>query len=557
MEVANLRIEKLRGKDNWQQWRFIIRTLLEEDDNMLEVCEGTLVRPDERSTNYEAKLRCFVKADKAARKLIVTTVEKKPLDLLLSCTTAREMWKKLNAVYDMKSEENLSLVQKQFFDFKWEINENVAHNLSKVEQLASKMKSLGSEVPDSMLVTRILCTLPKKFSHFHSAWDSVEESKKNLENLTARLMSEEMRAAEQFVEEETVALMTKSRFDKKQYKSGQNNHIKKNVDIVCYICGRKGHKKKDCDGCYTCGSKNHLSRNCFKRRENFRERSNTQSVGSNQGQRNSTSKQAFVGSCNVEQDNTFWLIDSGASDHMTYQRELFCDFEEFEVPLDVKIGNGENISAYGKGSIEVETIVNGEWIEGVMHDVLFVPGLRQNLFSVKVVAKKEVNFSITNCGKKCLFTRDGTVIATGTDSGNLYKINLRVILPKKCNLIEKVDKNQNTDKSGSLQLWHERLCHQNKRDVILSRDVVFKLEKVCSNVVNITNLKENNEVAENSVENNNETAVESAEEEEKSTETLQFSKDSDENVRELRDRRRIKHTDFYGCPITCVAEAFA
>lgn len=67
------------------------------------------------------------------------------------------------------------------------------------------MKSLGSEVPDSMLVTRILCTLPKRFNHFHSAWDSVEEGKKNLENLTARLMSEEMRTQEQSIEEEKVS----------------------------------------------------------------------------------------------------------------------------------------------------------------------------------------------------------------------------------------------------------------------------------------------------------------------------------------------------------------
>ncbi|CAK9833143.1 hypothetical protein ANTRET_LOCUS9870 [Anthophora retusa] len=172
MESMSLKIEKLRDSDNWLQWHFVIRTLLEEDDETLS-------------------------ADKTARRLIVTSVERKPLDLLLSCTTAREMWKKLNAVYDMKSDENLSIVQKQFFDFKWDSGESVSDNLAKVEQLTTKMTSLGGAVPDSMILTRILSILPKKFNHFHSAWDSVEDKKKTLENLTARLMTGEVRTLEQ------------------------------------------------------------------------------------------------------------------------------------------------------------------------------------------------------------------------------------------------------------------------------------------------------------------------------------------------------------------------
>ncbi|XP_076375543.1 uncharacterized protein LOC143258899 [Megalopta genalis] len=103
MESMSLKVEKLRDSDNWLQWRFVIRTLLEDDDDTLDMCEGRLQRPIENSPDYEAKLQRFLKADKVARELIVTSVEKKPLNLLLSCTTAQEMWRKLNTVYDMKS----------------------------------------------------------------------------------------------------------------------------------------------------------------------------------------------------------------------------------------------------------------------------------------------------------------------------------------------------------------------------------------------------------------------------------------------------------------------
>ena len=54
-----------------------------------------------------------------------------------------------------------------------------------------KMKNLGSEVSQSMVLTRVLCSLPKTYRHFHSAWDSETNERKTLENLTARLMKEE------------------------------------------------------------------------------------------------------------------------------------------------------------------------------------------------------------------------------------------------------------------------------------------------------------------------------------------------------------------------------
>lgn len=456
METARFKIEKLRDKDNWYQWRFIVRTLLEEDEDLLDVCEGRLIQPKTGVAGHSDDLRRFQKADKAARKLIVTTVERKPLDLLLNCTTAREMWTKLNTVYDLKSDENLSLVQKQFFEFEWESNESVAHNVSKLEQLATKMKSLGGEIPDSMLLTRVLSTLPPKFNHFHSAWDSADDTKKSLENLTARLMSEEMRIQSQNTSEETtVALFTRTRSRGSSSKNvsygrtGQNGFTPKG-NVGCYNCGKEGHKKKDCPGCYNCGSRGHLRRNCPRRNGGSEKRDDARSM-----QQHTAPRQAFVGTSEAI-DKDYWLIDSGASDHMTYRKDWFCSLEILEEPLTVKIGNGDTISAHGRGNIDVETLVDGNWIAGTMYNVLYIPCLDQSLFSVKFVAKKGVDFKISDSGRRCVFIRGGTVVATGSDSGSLYRMNMRVVIPRECNVVNKID---------SLQLWHERLCHQNKKHV--------------------------------------------------------------------------------------------
>ncbi|XP_033360796.1 uncharacterized protein LOC117239404 [Bombus vosnesenskii] len=110
----------------------------------------------------------------------------------------------------MKSDENLNMVQNQFFDFKWEESENVSYNLSKLELIAAQlMKTLRREIGEKMLITRILSVLPNKFDHFHSAWDSMEEGKKTLDRLSTRLMAEEIRWKKDD-QETSVALVTKS-----------------------------------------------------------------------------------------------------------------------------------------------------------------------------------------------------------------------------------------------------------------------------------------------------------------------------------------------------------
>lgn len=242
-----MKIERLRDKDNWHLWSFMVRTLLEEDDDVLAVCEGKLTcsAEDSQEPNKERDKKRYLKADKTARRIIIHSIERRPMELIVSCTSAREMWVKLNSVYDMKSEENLTAIQKLFYEYKWIDGESVDYNISKIEMLWIKMKNLGSVVPESMLMSRILTSLPQKFNYFHSAWDSVEDSKRTLENLTTRLMSEELRLKSQDdVRDESAALIAgnqKSNFQHKQHKNESEN---KRQEVKCYNCGISGHLKK-------------------------------------------------------------------------------------------------------------------------------------------------------------------------------------------------------------------------------------------------------------------------------------------------------------------------
>lgn len=440
----------MRGAENWQEWQFVIRTLLESDD-LLEVCDGTLVKPEVGAENRVALLQTWTKADRAARKLMVTTVESKPLQLIMNCETAKDMWQKLHNVFDMKSEESLSLVQKKFFEITWDPAGNVAQHISALEQMASKMKALGGEIPTTMLITRILSTLPPSFGHFHSAWDSTDITKRTIENLSARLMTEELRMQKsKNMEESTVALFSKMNVKSVSWKkqpsnAGEKPHTDGKGRGSSFMDGRQNSKPCYRKRCYKCGSTDHIVKYC-----------NKKETRKSNGESSDGSVHAFTGSTDQGGVGNHWLIDSGASEHMTSRREWFTAYRSFLEPLKIYVGNGEKVLAVGQGNIQIETRTDNQWSQGVMYDVLHTPGMKHNLFSVRAAAKKGIDFQISNNGKECVFIRKNKVIAVGIEAGKLYRIDLRVVTSNIACTANNVN---------NLQLWHERLGHQSKRHV--------------------------------------------------------------------------------------------
>ena len=328
------------------------------------------------------------------------------------------------------------------------------------------MKDLNSQVPDSMIMTRVLSALPKKFNHFHSAWESVDDAKKTLDNLNTRLLNEELRlrgqetSRESNHENDREAFFVKSSNNKPaHHKNNSGNKKHGNGSQMCSNCHRSGHSKPECYRCFICKRVGHKSHKCPKNNNkgcNYASYEDSEKDGAN------NDKVSLIAS-KTGMDDDFWIIDSGASDHVTGKRELFTVYEPFTDPEKIILGNGSNMLAFGKGKIDVELDVYGKIQKGVMHDVLFVPDAKHNLLSLKQTTKKGITFSVVDNGTKCSFTRGNSVIATGSEYGSLFKINMRCIIPKFCSVANKVSFNEKD--SGTLQLWHERLCHQNQRHV--------------------------------------------------------------------------------------------
>ena len=151
-----------------------------------------------------------------------------------------------------------------------------------------------------------------------------------------------------------------------------------------------------------------------------------------------------------------WIIDSGASRHMTFQKELLRDYREFKTPQSVGLGDGHTVEALGAGRVKITTEVRGgKKSPGWMTDVLYVPKLAGNLFSVRAAAQKRKVISFGH--KYCwICDKKNRLVGTGSTVGKLYKLD--------CEVQKQSGESAQTAKESQdseIELWHQRLAHVN------------------------------------------------------------------------------------------------
>lgn len=174
---------------------------------------------------------------------------------------------------------------------------------------------------------------------------------------------------------------------------------------ICFGCNQPGHFRCVCPKAN--GTKKRSSHKVEAARENVKE-PDTERAG------------AFAALKDSSQAGS-WLVDSGASSHMTCDKDLLTDYQEFEVPEKVGLGDGRTVDALGVGNVHLNTLFKvSQPKKSVMCKVLYAPQLACNLFSVRAAASKG-NFNFVKFGHSRCWIRDsdGKLCGIGTLVDNL------------------------------------------------------------------------------------------------------------------------------------------
>ncbi|XP_074352768.1 uncharacterized protein LOC141691917 [Apium graveolens] len=151
--------------------------------------------------------------------------------------------------------------------------------------------------------------------------------------------------------------------------------------------------------------------------------------------------------CHASRD---WIIDSGATNHITCCHDLLSDLLAFDI--DICLPNGEFTKVKLKGTIVLTS-------ELTLYDVLLVPSFQFNLISVSKLTSS-VPCALQFLSHLCVI-QDCTMKKTlviGKLQGSLYKL----LLPTSSqftSLFPQVSAHCNVVHSKTSKLWHSRLGH--------------------------------------------------------------------------------------------------
>lgn len=152
---------------------------------------------------------------------------------------------------------------------------------------------------------------------------------------------------------------------------------------------------------------------------------------------------------------------------MCRDRNLFTTYSPLS-NKSVLVGNGSIISAHGCGQVAVQVYDGREWIDTTIDNVLYVPELKTNLFSVNCATDRGY-VMITNNNVCTFYNKMDKVCAVANRNGdNMYYMDVRY----KCE-----NANIAQVESSSLKEWHKRLAHQNMqyvRNVLKNNNIPVK-----------------------------------------------------------------------------------
>ncbi|KAK9694852.1 hypothetical protein QE152_g33263 [Popillia japonica] len=147
------------NNNNWNVWKFQMKVILMAKD-LYHIVNGTDNQPTE-DTELIAKWKL---RDAKAQETLVTRMEEGPL---AQRSFACEMWKKLESIYDWQSVVSKHLLNEQFYNVRFDGDVN--NFITKVTNICAKIKQQGDEIPERMVMTKILMALSERFR----AWESV------------------------------------------------------------------------------------------------------------------------------------------------------------------------------------------------------------------------------------------------------------------------------------------------------------------------------------------------------------------------------------------------
>ena len=364
--------------EKYNVWKFRVRSLLTELD-VLKVIDEPV--PTEMTDVWK-------KAEKVAKSVLVEYLSDSFLGFVKTDISAKEVLLSLDAIYERKSLATQLAIRKKLLSLKLKGDIPLIKHFTIFDDLITELSAAGARLEETDKVSHLLLTLPAVYDGVITAIETLSEDNLTLAFVKTRLLDHEVKLKTE--SSDTSVKVLQASQENGQIKRKQNNltnskfkgKFKKNHNRRNFKSNRKnsGNIK-----CYHCGRNNHVIKDCifYKRSKQYSaERDSTvQTIDTSQPTTSysNTSGFAFMTGNNQydkSSNKIIFLLDSGASDHLINNEELYSSSNELNPPVKISVAkSGTFITATKKGIINVTSNIG---VQGVLEDVLYCPEVPNN-----------------------------------------------------------------------------------------------------------------------------------------------------------------------------------
>ncbi|RDX89868.1 hypothetical protein CR513_28338, partial [Mucuna pruriens] len=227
------------------------------------------------------------------------------------------LWKKIESLYASKGGNNKLFLLNSIVSLKFKEDTSLSNHLNEFQGIIDQMSGMGIKFEDEILGLLLLNSLPESWETFKvSITNSAPNGVVPLQMVKGSVLNEEMRKKAQGSSSQSEVLVTENRgrSQKKEREKSRSKYKSRYKNVECHYCYKIGHIQKHC---FLWKKENRGKKGKSKEKDDDRV---TIAIGD-----------GFVifrdfESVNFVSDESMWIIDSGATLHVTPRKEFFTSY---------------------------------------------------------------------------------------------------------------------------------------------------------------------------------------------------------------------------------------
>ena len=405
----------------------------------------------------------------------------------------KELWDALSSKYNDNSDANKSRLWRQFFQIKMDENQDVNDYIAEITNITSQLTALDETVAEGLQWAALSHGLTETYESIVTSIEAIGNLDHQVKVTRIRDFYERKRM---ITPQGSETAFRTTDFKKSRGTVGQstNNNSPHNDVKGNFIFQQRNNNKSNFQGnkklskrignCNYCGKLGHWARECRGRlldekHGNTRNKKSMANVANQQDKQvddvfsmvaHETVYYQSKGTKEKQQTTLSnpaltWLIDSGATSHMTSNPAFFQSIKPCSTIINVADNRTMTAAGIGTVIVMVQDPCRPKQINTLtLTNTLYVPNLGTNLLSVPAMVDKGA--TLTFNGNTCTVTNKGKAIIKGQRDGKSYTLSVLTVNPND-EAQARIAKGQT---GNELELWHKRLGHINIKGLVDMRD---------------------------------------------------------------------------------------